>query len=76
MEYRSHFLVITSVDETFSPTATELKVVDLAEPASPVVVYNLEEEGARVLRGAGIDTLPAMEEAAERVVALSGGGQA
>jgi succinyl-CoA synthetase beta subunit len=35
-----------------------------------------EEEGARLLRVADIDTLQTMEEAAERVVALSGDGQA
>jgi succinyl-CoA synthetase beta subunit len=35
-----------------------------------------EEEGARLLRGAGIDTLQTMEEAAERVVALAGGDRA
>jgi succinyl-CoA synthetase beta subunit len=44
----------------------------------PVVVRMTgtnEEEGVRLLRGAGIDTLQTMEEAAERVVALSRGGR-
>ncbi len=41
----------------------------------PIVVRMMgtnEEEGRRILREAGIDTLDTMEEAAERVVALAG----
>lgn len=65
---------ITRCDETAQGVIEARKKTGSEKPIVVRMTGTNEEEGKRLLSEAGIDALDTMEEAAERVVALAGGG--
>lgn len=64
---------ITRCDDTARGIIQARRRTGFEKPIVVRMIGTNEEEGRRILKEAGIDTLDTMEEAAERVVGLAGG---
>jgi succinyl-CoA synthetase beta subunit len=64
---------ITRCDDTAKGIVAAREKIGVRKPVVVRMMGTNEEEGRRILKEAGIDTLDTMEEAARQVVRLAGG---